>query len=121
MAGAINKDVYVDYKGERIYFCCPGCEGSFMEKPDEYLEKMRAAGVRPEQLAGAAGDMKPQTHCPVMGGEINREFYADHEGQRVYFCCPGCKEPFLKEAEKHLSKMRAEGIEPERVEVSHEH
>jgi YHS domain-containing protein len=65
--------------------------------------------------------MKPQTHCPIMGGEINKEFYADHEGQRVYFCCPGCKEPFLKEAEKHLSEMRAEGIEPERVEVSHEH
>jgi Cu(I)/Ag(I) efflux system membrane fusion protein len=56
---------------------------------------------------------KPQTHCPVMGGEIAREHYADYRGQRVYFCCPGCTEPFLKEPEKYLAKMRAEGIQPE--------
>lgn len=121
MGGAINKDVYVDYKGKRIYFCCPGCEGSFMEKPEEYLEKMRAAGVRPEPLAGTAGEMKPQTHCPVMGGEVNKEVYVDYKGQRIYFCCPGCDGAFQKEPEKYLEKMRSEGIEPERVEVSHEH
>lgn len=56
---------------------------------------------------------KPQERCPVMGGEISKEFYADYEGQRVYFCCPGCDEPFLKEPEKYLEKMRADGVEPE--------
>ena len=25
MGGVINKDLYVDYKGKRIYFCCPDC------------------------------------------------------------------------------------------------
>ncbi len=55
----------------------------------------------------------PQTLCPVMGGAINKQFYADHEGQRVYFCCPSCKEPFMKEPEKYLEKMRAAGIRPE--------
>jgi YHS domain-containing protein len=48
-----------------------------------------------------------------MGGAINRDLYADYEGQRVYFCCPGCKEPFLKEPKKYLEQMRAEGIRPE--------
>ena len=69
----------------------------------------------------SAGQLGPQTHCPVMGGEINKDVYVDYKGKRIYFCCLGCEEPFLKEAEKHLAKMRVDGIEPERVEVSHEH
>ena len=55
----------------------------------------------------------PQTHCPVMGGEINKEYYADYKGARVYFCCPACKEPFLKDPEMYVQKMRAAGVEPE--------
>ncbi len=56
---------------------------------------------------------KAQATCPVMGGAISREHYADHGGYRVYFCCPGCKEPFLKEPEKYLKKIRDAGEEPE--------
>ncbi len=71
--------------------------------------------------AAPPGQLGPQTHCPIMGGEINKEVYVDYKGQRIYFCCPGCEGAFLKEPEKYLEKMRSEGIEPERVEVSHEH
>ncbi|MFC1452559.1 efflux RND transporter periplasmic adaptor subunit [Verrucomicrobiota bacterium] len=59
---------------------------------------------------------RPQTHCPVMGGAINKEVYVDYKGQRVYFCCPGCETSFLKEPEKHLEQMRSAGVEPERLE-----
>ncbi len=31
---------------------------------------------------------KDQTTCPVMGGLINKNLYADYQGNRVYFCCP---------------------------------
>lgn len=81
----------------------------------------KVGGVRWEVLGGrweVLGDKseaKPQTHCPVMGGEINKEFYADYQGQRIYFCCPGCKEPFLKEPEKHLEQMRSKGIQIEKT------
>ncbi len=64
---------------------------------------------------------KPQTLCPVMGNPINKEVYADYQGQRVYFCCPGCDSTFLENPEKYLSQMRAEGIKPEKVEHHHEH
>jgi Cu(I)/Ag(I) efflux system membrane fusion protein len=64
--------------------------------------------------AGGKKAAKAQTHCPVMGGVIDREHYADYKGQRTYFCCPGCMEPFLKEPEKYLEKMRSEGVEPEK-------
>jgi len=50
MGGAINKEVYTDYNGMRIYFCCGGCDGTFMEDPEKYLEQMRVEGVEPEKV-----------------------------------------------------------------------
>jgi len=68
------------------------------------------SGGSPQVVAEKTKEAKPQTHCPVMGGAINKELYADHEGLRVFFCCAGCQEPFLKEPAKYIEKMRAEGI-----------
>ena len=50
MGGAINKDVYADHEGQRVYFCCAGCDGRFREDPEKYLAIMRAKGVEPEVL-----------------------------------------------------------------------
>ncbi|HMP75560.1 MAG TPA: efflux RND transporter periplasmic adaptor subunit [Kiritimatiellia bacterium] len=58
---------------------------------------------------------RPQTHCPIIGGAIDREVFVDYRGLRIYFCCPGCDEDFLKDPEAMLSRMRAEGIEPEKA------
>jgi len=57
--------------------------------------------------------VKAQTACPIMGGKINKDIYADHEGQRVYFCCAGCVSTFNADPEKYLEKMKAEGITPD--------
>jgi Cu(I)/Ag(I) efflux system membrane fusion protein len=40
MGGAINKDVFVEYKGKKVYFCCPGCESQFEKNPEKYLDKL---------------------------------------------------------------------------------
>ena len=56
-----------------------------------------------------------QTHCPVEGGEIDQKVFTDYQGQRIYFCCPGCDEEFLANPERFLQKMKAEGIAPERL------
>ncbi len=58
----------------------------------------------------SAAEGKPQTKCPLMGGKINKKHYADYEGKRIYFCCPGCKAPFKKNPEKYIKKLEAEGI-----------
>ena len=29
----INKNIYTDYKGQRIYFCCPACPAIFQKDP----------------------------------------------------------------------------------------
>jgi YHS domain-containing protein len=38
--GKINKDLYVDYQGQRVYFCCPACIDIFKKDPEKFLRKM---------------------------------------------------------------------------------
>ncbi len=61
-----------------------------------------------------------QTVCPVMGGEVDPELYADINGYRVYVCCPGCIPELEGSPEKYLEKMREEGVEIETLN-SHNH
>ncbi|MFW6123226.1 MAG: YHS domain-containing protein [Thermodesulfobacteriota bacterium] len=53
--GEINKDIFVDYKGKRIYFCCEGCDEEFKKNPEKYLKKLEAQGVELEKSPAAAG------------------------------------------------------------------
>ncbi len=46
-----------------------------------------------------------QTVCPVMGGAINKDVFVEYKGKKVYFCCPGCEGPFLKDPEKYMDKL----------------
>jgi YHS domain-containing protein len=58
----------------------------------------------------AAAEGKPQTVCPVLGGNINKQVYADYKGKRVYFCCEGCDTEFKKDPEKYMKKLQEEGV-----------
>lgn len=49
MGRRISPDIYTDYRGERVYFCCPPCVEDFEKAPQGYLEKMKASGVRLEK------------------------------------------------------------------------
>jgi YHS domain-containing protein len=40
MGGAINKEIFVEYRGEKVYFCCKGCDKLFQENPEQYLAKL---------------------------------------------------------------------------------
>lgn len=60
----------------------------------------------PVTTFGNEGELKPQTICPVMGGEINKNVYLDHQGQRVHFCCESCPKSFAKDPETYLKKMK---------------
>lgn len=37
----IDKKVSVTYGGQKIYFCCPGCDTDFLVDPDQYLGKIK--------------------------------------------------------------------------------
>jgi YHS domain-containing protein len=53
---------------------------------------------------------RPQTICPVMGGNINKDIFADYDGKRVYFCCKGCIGQFSKYPARYVKKLEDEGI-----------
>jgi len=40
MGGAIDKNVFVEYKGKKVYFCCPACKGEFEKDPEKYISKL---------------------------------------------------------------------------------
>jgi YHS domain-containing protein len=41
MAGnPIDKNVFVEYKGKKVYFCCTQCKGEFEKNPEKYLSKL---------------------------------------------------------------------------------
>lgn len=49
MGAQVNRGIYVDYQGQRIYFCCPACIDLFKKNPEKYLQEMKKAGVTPEK------------------------------------------------------------------------
>ena len=40
MGNPIDKDVYVEYKGKKVYFCCPDCKAKFNADPEKYVAKL---------------------------------------------------------------------------------
>jgi len=40
MGGAIDKNMFTEYKGKKVYFCCPGCKPEFEKEPEKYLVKL---------------------------------------------------------------------------------
>lgn len=53
MGGPVNKSVYTDYKGKRVYFCCNACPEPFKKDPDKYIKKMESEGIELEKVPGA--------------------------------------------------------------------
>jgi YHS domain-containing protein len=41
----INRNIYADYQGKRIYFCCANSKRQFESDPERYIAKFRELGV----------------------------------------------------------------------------
>jgi YHS domain-containing protein len=50
---AIDKKVYTDYQGKRVYFCCTQCKKDFQKDPAGYVKKLDDQGVVLEKAPGA--------------------------------------------------------------------
>jgi YHS domain-containing protein len=40
MGGAIDKTIFTEYKGKKVYFCCKGCVDTFNANPEKYVAKL---------------------------------------------------------------------------------
>jgi len=63
MGGTINKEVYSDYEGKRVYFCCPACIPEFKKDPAKYVKKLEDQGVVLEKAA--CEEKKPEAAAPA--------------------------------------------------------
>jgi len=93
----IVKSAFVDYQGQRIYFCCKGCVSKFEADPEKYMEKFAKDGVLLESV---------QKKDPVCGMEIkDKKIKRDYKGRRVYFCSEYCAKEFDKDPKASLEKL----------------
>jgi YHS domain-containing protein len=40
MGNPIDKNVFVEYKGQKVYFCCKACVEKFKADPEKYVSKL---------------------------------------------------------------------------------
>lgn len=78
-----NNPIRFSYLGKEYTFCSNGCLEKFKSEPVNYIKEVLV--------------------CPVMGDEINSEFYTTHNGLKYYFCCKGCIKKFKEAPEKYLN------------------
>ncbi|GEM_PF-2399338 len=50
MGGKIDKNIYVDYKGQRIYVCCNSCKAEVAKDPQKYIDKLAKMGETTEKV-----------------------------------------------------------------------
>ena len=129
----INKKLYVDYQGKRIYVCCAECKSALAKDPEMYIKKLESMGQSVEIIdsvkareasAGASNSQTvqnpavkliPQKTCPVMGSPIDKSVFVDYKGKRVYFCCGMCPATFKQDPEKYLKILADKGEAVEEI------
>lgn len=80
----INKDVSIDYKGGKLFFCCPACVAKFQAEKEKFAPWANYQLV----MTGQA----QQTSCPFTGRAINPNIGPEMVAQaKIGFCCTGCK------------------------------
>ena len=77
MGGEIDKSVYLDYQGKRVYFCCAGCIESFNKEPQKFIQKMTAEGITLEDAPRETG---ASAHPPGQRHEGSSHAGMDHGG-----------------------------------------
>lgn len=70
MGGAIDKALYVDHDGKRIYVCCQGCIATVKKDPAKYIKSMEAAGVALNAVGAVGKAVEPKK--PAAGHEGHR-------------------------------------------------
>ena len=97
----ISKTHYLDYQGQRIYFCCAKCPAEFRKDPEKYFAVFEKEGVQLENI---------QTTCPVSGeelgeGDMGKPVSVRYKGRTVEFCCKMCVKKFEAEPAKYLAAL----------------
>lgn len=99
----IDPQVFTEFKGRRIYYCCTSCDRRFRADPDRYTAALTAAFTR-------------QVHCPVTGELVDLNVRLSPTSP-VLLCCKGCVSKFWQMDAEALRK--AGEVQPEAGLLAH--
>ncbi|MDO8805809.1 MAG: heavy metal-binding domain-containing protein [Elusimicrobiota bacterium] len=82
-----TETISASYKDASYYFCCPGCDKSFIANPEKYLKKKQAGRTRIYACPmGCARSDKPGK-CPKCGMNMKE---VKEAAAKKYACPMGC-------------------------------
>ncbi len=88
-----------------------------MKKMDDKkhdMKKMDHKEHKKKEKKTASADIW-NTHCPVMGGEVDPTVQTvKYKSKTIAFCCPGCEDKLKADPEKYLSSLDENGIKIEK-------
>ncbi len=99
MGEPINLAISVPTDDGSVYFCCKGCIPKFQKNPGKYATQVAA------QRKALAHRAKVQVTCPVTGEPVDKKFFADSNGQKVYVCCKGCVGKYKRDPAKYAAGL----------------
>ena len=60
----VNPDIFTDYQGKRVYFCCLSCKAAFERDPERYLPFLPQFGGVVAETAPASGNQRRALTLP---------------------------------------------------------
>jgi hypothetical protein len=55
----VDKSLYVDFDGKRIYVCCKACVADVTKEPAKYVKKLEDAGITLDKVPAKDAAAKP--------------------------------------------------------------
>lgn len=89
---------------------CSGCAAHAAPKAE--------AAEKPVEQEAEKAELKTQETCPIMNSRINKDLYVDHDGQRIYVCCNGCRAAVARDPEAALAKLAELGERAEKIKTA---
>ena len=65
MVMSIDKNIFTEYKGTKVYFCCPACKPEFEKDPGKYIDRLpQFKNVEKDKIWQALGSEKYISKLP---------------------------------------------------------
>ncbi len=103
---ALNDETIVKVGGAAVQFCCMNCANK-VEQADNLAEQAEFVFSEDAFAKGYAkvADLS-EVSCPISGGPVSQDHYAEFMDGKVYFCCGGCAKSFAKDSSQHANAAR---------------
>ena len=92
----VQEDIFVNYRGAKLYFCCKMCKSKFADAQMEYAAQANQQLVQTGQYI--------QKACPFTGRPVANGETVEIAGTKVGFCCGNCTER-VEDAEDDATKV----------------